>query len=410
MNVFVGRQPILDVNENIYGYELLYRNGEKNAFPNIDPEKATIELLINTFLSIGKDKIVGKHLSFINFTGSLLSQEIFESLDPEYVVIEILEDVAITPILLTHLQKLKEKGFKLALDDFILQREHKNHLRLFNLIDFIKVDFLHAEIKERTKIEQFAKNYPNIELIAEKVETNEEFQKAKTLGYSFFQGYFFAEPEVIRGFEIPPNVALHFQIIDELNVEVPNIDKIATLIKHDISLSYKLLRLINSPGIGVIQKISSIKQAIVIIGLNEMKKWIPVLALREIGNDKSSGPIQALVNYSLTRAKMCELLADKAGKKNIDEYFLTGLFSLMDVIMQQGWEDILKQIPLSDNVANTLMGVETEMTPYVKLVEAIERFDDEQVDILARELKIAENHLCVYSQQANRWSQLFELK
>ena len=157
VKIFVGRQPILDLHGNIYGYELLYRNSEKNVFPGIDPEKATIELLVNTFLSIGVDNIVGKSLSFINFSGKLLAQDVFDSLDPKRVVIEILEDVEITPSLLSKMRKLKEAGFALALDDFVLHKEYERNTNLFALIDYIKVDFLASTIAERSEIEKLSR-------------------------------------------------------------------------------------------------------------------------------------------------------------------------------------------------------------------------------------------------------------
>ena len=308
MNIFVGRQPILDLHGNIYGYELLHRNSEKNFFPGVNPEKATIELLVNTFLSIGVDNIAGESLSFINFSGKLLAQDVFDSLDPKRVVVEILEDVEITPSLLSKMRRLKDAGFSLALDDFVLHEQYKRNTNLFPLIDYIKVDFLASSIVERSEISKFVKKYPHITLLAEKIETEEQFNLAKKAGYTLFQGYFFAKPEIIKGFEIPSNVNLHFRIIERINSETPNINDIAELIMRDVSLSFKLLRFINSPGVGVPRKISSIKQAIVIIGLKETKKWMHVLALREIGGETANGRIQALVDYSLTRAKMCELL------------------------------------------------------------------------------------------------------
>ena len=408
MDIFVGRQPILDANENIYGYELLHRDGTSNAFPNIDPDKATVELLINTFISIGEEEIVGKHRSFINFTGGLLAQDIFDGFDPETVVIEILEDVAITSALLSRLRELKEMGFRLALDDFVLQENKQVNQQLFELVDYIKIDFMATHLEERAKVEQLVKQYSNITLLAEKVESKEDFERAKEAGYTLFQGYFFAKPEIIKGFEMPPKPVLHFEIIDLLNAEEPNIEEIAKLIKRDISLSYRLLRVINSPAIGLTRKISSIKQAIVILGLPEMRKWVQVLALREFGNKKSGGRIQALIDYSLTRAKLCELLAKETGIQNTDEYFLAGLFSLMDVIMKQEWEEILLLIPLSDKVTNTLTGSDTEIQPFIELVEAIERLEVEKIASLAIELKIDAHVLGTYSQQANRWARMLE--
>lgn len=408
LNIFVGRQPILDLEENIFGYELLYRNSEKNSFPTIDPDRATIELIVNTFLSIGASEVAGEGRVFINFTGSLLSQDIFGSLDPESVVIEILEDVAITPTLISKVRELRATGFRIAMDDFILQDQYEVHSDLFRHIDYLKIDFLNTTPLERIVIEKFSKKYANISLIAEKIETAAEFHSAKQSGYKLFQGYFFAKPEILKGFEFPPSIALHYQIINSLNKETPDFEEISELIKRDISLSYKFLRFINLPGVGVQRKISSIKQALVLVGLNAMKKWMHVLALREFDEDKQKGRVHALIEYSLTRAKMCELLAKKSGKGNLDEYFLAGMFSLMDVITKKEWSDILPYIPLTDTVSDTLQEMETEMTPYIKLAEAVERFNLKDIEKYAKEIGVDYEELSFYSQEANRWSHALE--
>ena len=181
INIFVGRQPILDQNGDIYGYELLYRNSYKNFFPNVNPEQATIGLLVNTFLTIGIEKVAGNSLSFINFTGELLAQDIFSNLDPEQVVIEVLENVEITPSLLTKLRLLKEMGFKIALDDFILQEQYSVHSELFKIVDFIKVDYLDTTPAERLEIEKFIKQYPAIVHACRKNRNRRTIQGGKSI-------------------------------------------------------------------------------------------------------------------------------------------------------------------------------------------------------------------------------------
>jgi len=408
VNVFVGRQPILDLDENIFAYELLYRNSSKNSFPEIDADEATIGLIVNTFMSIGIDVVNKGGLSFINFTGSLLAKEVFNYLDPKLVVIEILEDVEITPSLITKIRFMKDDGFKIAMDDFIMQKQYKIHASLFEFINYIKVDFLSSSMKERLIIEEFAVKYPHIELIAEKVETMEDYNYAKKSGYKLFQGYYFAQPEIISGFEIPTRMNLHFQIIKRLSEIEPDIASIAEFIKRDVSLSYKLLRFINSAGVGMPREISSINQAIMVIGINGMKKWMHVLTLRDIGNNAESGKVKALVQYSLTRAKMCELLAINARKKNPESYFLAGMFSLMDVITSRNWHDVLKMLPLSDEVTRTLMGMETEIKPYLALSIAVERFDLEKAKELSDELNISYSDLQSFTQTSNHWIQLLD--
>ncbi|WP_318615806.1 EAL and HDOD domain-containing protein [Sporosarcina sp. YIM B06819] len=408
IDIFVGRQPILDQQGDIFAYELLYRNSNDNFFPGVDSDIATIGLLVNTFLSIGVEKVAGKSVAFINFSGELLAQDIFSGLNPDRIIIEVLEDVEITPSLLTKMRLLKEAGFKIALDDFILQEQYLIHRVLFEIVDIVKVDYLHTTEDERIEIERFIKRYPNIQLLAEKIETEEQFLHAKTVGYQLFQGYFFAKPEIITGIEIPSNVSLHFQIIELFNKESPNIDEIASLIMRDMSLAYKLLRFINTMAFQVPKRISSIKQAIVVIGLQETKKWMLIIALHEMGEGQGKGRIKALVNFSLTRAKMCELLAKHADKKNPDEYFLAGMFSFLNVIMKRDWDDILEQIPLSDVVARTLKGEQTEITLSLELSKAIEQLDWKQFEQLAEEIGITNSKLSAYSLEAYRWAQIAE--
>lgn len=402
-SVFVGRQPILDRNGNLFGYELLYRNSEVNRFPNVNPEKATIGVLVNTFLTIGVDRVSGAYPSFINFTGELLAQDLYEHLNPARVIIEVLEDVEITPTLLTKLRKLKNQGFRIALDDFVLTKQYEVEKGLFTIIDFIKVDFFQSDRQERERIQNFVRIYPNVQLLAEKIETEAEFEEAKKAGYTLFQGYFFATPEIVKGAEVPSIEEHNFRIMDRLNTELPSIRDVAGLITQDMSLTYKLLRFINTYAFGIPRKITSIQQAIILIGLQETKKWIYIITLHQMGVGEGKGRTKVLVDYSLVRAKLCELLAKRKGHQNSDEFFLVGMFSMLDVILHRDWHEIEQDIPLSDNVMHTLMGEPTQMSPYIQLVIAVERLDVPRMKALCAELDIPMNDLCVYSQEAIRW-------
>lgn len=408
LNVFVGRQPIFDQSGNIYAYELLYRNSEENNFPNINPEKATIELLINTFLTIGIDQVVGRTRSFINFSEKLLKHDVIKQLNPKVVVIEILEDAEITPYFIKQLSGLKKAGFKLVLDDFVLHPKYDLHPELYKLINIIKVDFMNTILTERTRIETLVKNYPHISLLAEKVETEEQYEEAKQLGYLLFQGYFFARPEIIKSPDIPSNYALHLHLFQRLNEEVADIDEITHLIMRDVSLSYKLLRYINSLAFGVPNKISSIKQAIMLMGLNKARKWMQILLLHDIGTGVGKGREKALIDHSLIRAKVCEQLAKKKGKQNSEAFFLVGMFSLINIIMQRSWEDILPQLSLSKEITETLLGKETEMLPYIKLCKALEKFNWELIEKYCVEIGITKAELRTISTAAHHWVTHFD--
>lgn len=406
--IFVGRQPIIDLNGNVFAYELLYRSSNINSFPNINPEQGTLQLLVNTFLTIGIDNVSGNHLSFINFTDELLADDLVLNLNPKKVVIEVLENVAITSSLITRLREFKSEGFLIALDDFVLQSQVEIYNELFKLVNFIKVDYLNTTRKERKTIQSYLEDYPEMILLAEKVETVQQYEEAKKDGYELFQGFFFAKPDIIQGVEIPTAMQLHIYIMEHLNVESPNIDEISLLIMQDISIAYKLLRYINTLAFEVPKKITSIKQAIVLIGLQNMKKWIKVLMLNDLALHSESDQVKSLISYSLTRAKLCELMAKYSKKENIDEYFLTGMFSLINLILDKSWEETVQLFPLSDMILKTIQGEETEISPYLLLAIYIERFEWEAVEPLAKKLNIPLSKLSEFTVHAHRWTQALD--
>lgn len=407
-NIFVGKQAIFDRKGNIYGYELLYRSSEENRFVHTDPEQATVELLINTFTTIGIDNIVGKTKSFINFPQSSLEKGIADTLDARFVIVEVLEDVEFTNDVMLALRRLKKRGFKIALDDFVLDPNRIIPNDLYRLIDIIKVDFLLSNYSERRKVESMAKRYPNISLLAEKIETDDEYNEAKRHGYALFQGYFFSKPEIVKGKEIPSNYMIHFQIIKELNEEEPDVNRISNLLMHDISLSYKLLRYINSVTFDIPNEVSSINQAIMLMGLDEAKRWFRILLLREMGVGSGRGRERALVDRSLVRAKICELVAKEKRIWKTDEYFLTGLFSLIDIIMRNELEFIIPQLSLSNEISQTLLGKETKISPYLQLAIALEEFKFEEAKEAAQQIGIEAKRLSEIVQDAHHWATLFD--
>src|SRR5699024_3538140 len=292
ITVYVGRQPIFDCTGNIFGYELLYRNSMINTFPQeVNPEQATIELLVNTFLTIGIDRLVGQTKSFINFSQLSLKKDIVEQLDPRFVIIELLEDVKINEGVIKTISKLRKRGFKIALDDFSFRQvnDHTVLPQLFQKVNIIKVDFLNTKPFDRRNIETLAKQYRHITLLAEKIETKLDYDEAKRHGYLLFQGFYFSQPEVIKGTEIPANYLLHLQLIKEFNELEPSVEKITELFMRDVSLSYKLLRYINSLTFDIPHQIKSINQAIMMMGLTESKRWLRILLLRDLGVGEGRG-------------------------------------------------------------------------------------------------------------------------
>lgn len=404
MEVFIGRQPIFNLNEQVIAFELLYRKKNVNTFPLVNPDVATIDVLVNAFLSVGFEELTKGKPCFVNFTENLLMNSFLDFLDPEKVVIEILEDVPITVQLVKRVKVLKSKGFKIALDDFVLDKRVQHYDELFAQTDYIKVDFLLSSLSERMEIENHVRtHYPHIKLLAEKVETRNQYEVAKHSGYVLFQGYFFEKPQVIMTRDIPPNTVQYLHIISLLKDEEPNVTEVAENIERDISLTYKLLQLINSSSKRTKSKVRSIKQAILLLGLTELRKWIYLLAMREIEHSKNNDIFKELMRSSLFRAKVCEKLAKLEYKRNFPEYFLLGMFSLIDSLLQRPMYVILQQLPFSDEIAETISGGETAMSPYLQFSIALGKLDWETLGELAPMFKLDMVHIDKIYEEATEW-------
>ncbi|GEK33459.1 EAL and HDOD domain-containing protein [Kurthia sibirica] len=411
MEIFIGRQPIFDMDEKLFAYELLYRSGgERNEFVAIDSNRATIEVLINSFFSIGFDELANGTPCFINFTEELIMSDIFESLSPKDIVVEVLEDVPITATLIRRLKQIKRMGFRIALDDFMIQSNIHLYTQLFQQTDIIKVDFLSTTEEQRFTLEQrLKKEHPHIILLAEKVETRTHYFEARMAGYRLFQGYYFMQPQIIKGNEIPANMLQYYQVIALLKNPEPDIDELAEQIEHDVALSFKLLKLINTSSKRTKKKIRSIKQAILLLGLTDLQKWVYILAYRESGRKKGSDLYEELMKASLCRAKLCELIAKKAGYRNYSEYFLVGMFSLIDALLEKPLNTILTQLPLSDEIIDAISGTHAEMSAILNMAIALERTDWQKIEILQQSVAITTDDLLTYAEQANKWTTNLEL-
>ena len=404
MDIFIGRQPIFNIEEEIVAYELLYRNNNKNVFPQIDSDSATLGVIINSFLSIGINEVANGKPSFVNFTENLIMKESLDFLDPTAVVIELLEDISITNELIERVKILKNLGFKIALDDFIMNEEVLIYDELFLNIDYIKIDFLLTPLIERMEIENKVKTqFPSIQLLAEKVETRDDFEIAKRTGYSLFQGYFFEEPQIITSTDIPPNLVQYFQIITLLKDEELDIDVLVENIEREISLAYKLLQLINNSAKRIKSKVRSIKQAILLLGLTELRKWIYLLAMRESNVQNNNDVFKELMYASLFRAKVCEKLARRNNKHNYSEYFLVGLFSLIDSLLQRPINTILDKLPLSEILLETISGETTEMTPYLQMSIALNKLEWDQIEPLAEKFAISHQEIIEIYEDVILW-------
>lgn len=404
MEVFVARQPIFDRKQKVFAYELLFRSGfEQNFFDNSDGDASSKQVLTNSFLSIGMDTMTNGKKAFVNFTRKLLLDQVASIFPKDLMVVEILEDIEPDDEMVSACKKLKDLGYLLVLDDFVFAPGYEN---LINLVDIIKVDFIQTQGTERgTVIHDVGAS--RIEYLAEKVETQEDFEQAVDLGYSYFQGYYFSKPQIIAGHDVPAHKLNYLQILNEINQPEVDFDELEKVFKQDLSLSYKLLNYMNSVHFGFKNKIRSIKHALSLLGIDESKKWLSLFALQIIGKDKS----EELLSMSLIRANSCEMIAPLIGCKNrASELFLMGLFSMIDALLDQPLEGILAKLPLADDIKKALLGEKNQMGDVFELVVNYEKGDWVNFSEYAARLSVKETELIdIFQMALEKATQSFQL-
>ena len=366
MYSYVARQPILDIEQQVVAYELLFRDGQSNSFPDIDPNQATSNILTNNHLTLGLEQVTGNLPAYINFHADALIFHFPSSLDPNNVVLEILEDVPITDELLLACKLLHEKGYKLALDDFDFDAKWE---AFYPIVDIIKIDVLQFSILEISKLVRKISGL-DITLLAEKVETLQQFEKLKMLGFTLFQGYFFAKPEMLKQRKITTSKQNILELISQANQIDLDIQRISEIFSIDLGLTYKLLRFINSPSYGSSQEITSLKHALVYIGQVELKKFIALLAMSDLNSDKNP----EILRLSLARAKFCEQIARaRFENENPPKAFLTGILSLIDGILDHELEQVLDVLPIHEEIKSALKNETCDLGNYLLLVKNIEK-------------------------------------
>lgn len=365
MDIFIARQPIFNRHKKLYAYELLHRISGENVYNSFDGDRATANLLINTFLSIGLDKITSSNKAFINFTEQHLLEGTALGLSPDNIVVEILEQVPASPEIISACRELKEQGFTLALDDFVFTDGMEP---LVELVDIIKIDFLEQNLKEiEDQNKHFNKGH---KLLAEKIETYGQFTAALDMGFDYFQGYFFCRPEVLIRKDISSLKANLLSLLAEVNKKEFSLAAVEKMIGVDVSISYKLLRYINSVYYFLVTKVTTIGRALNYLGESGTRRFVSLVAASELSSDKP----HELLRTSLTRARFCELLARHSPQGyDPEELFLMGLFSLLPAMLDMEMVDIMEQLPLSTSVAGSLLGRESPYTPYLEVVCAYEQ-------------------------------------
>jgi c-di-GMP-related signal transduction protein len=369
MDVFVARQPVFTALKKIFGYELLFRLGLENYFPDIDGDVATSNLLSNIFFPFDFKEILGEKPGLINFTEKLILQMVPLLLPKKNFIVEVLENIEPDEKIISSLAILKEKGFTIALDDFVY---HKKFRPMIALSKIIKFDIRATPLESLHEILHDLRSDYKILFLAEKVETYAEFEQAKEMGFDLFQGYFFSRPEVLSTKGISSGQITKLGLINEVGKRELNLKKIEGLIKKDVSVSFKLLRFINSAYFTRRNSIDTIKDAITYLGTEELKRFINIVVISDLSATKPN----ELVRTSIIRARMCESCGKVLNTNfSTDELFTLGLFSFMDAILDCKMEIILSYIAFSEKMKEALLGQNKEFKIILNIVDIFEKGD-----------------------------------
>lgn len=349
--IIIGRQPIYDSQLKVYAYELLFRSSASTTVSGVTAATADLatSMVINyAFMELGIERVLGNHIGFVNLTRNFLLSDDPMPFTQDKIVLEVLEDIEVDPQLIEAIEKLVQQGYTLALDDFIYQ---ENLAPLVKLAKIIKVDVLGVEEASLRQHVDILKNYP-VQLLAEKIETLEQYELCQQLGFELFQGYYFSRPTILEDKPLPKDQMKLFQIIEKLQDPDIEFEQIEQLIVQDVGLSYKLLRLLNSAAMELRRNVDSIQQALVMLGLKAIRTWTTLIALNTI----QSHPAELMTN-ALIRAKMCEQLAPRYGVSE-QTGFVLGVFSNIDVMMGLPMPKVLQSLPLNDEVKAALIARE----------------------------------------------------
>ncbi|MDA0738921.1 MAG: HDOD domain-containing protein [Nitrospirae bacterium] len=367
---FVGRQPIYGRSIDVFAYELLFRNNEVNRASFTDGDAATAQVMLNTFVEIGLDHIVDHHLAFINLTRDFVLGNYCVALPKDRVVLEVLENMGVDQELMDALQRLSKLGYRIALDDFVY---HESLKPLVEIADIIKVDVLELDRETVAEHVKILRQYP-VKLLAEKVETHEEFEFCRDLGFDYFQGYFFCKPNVISAKPMPVNRMAILALLTQLQNPTIEISQLERIIQEDFSLGAQVLRYINSAFFEMPKQIDSIDQAVYMVGTDRLRTWASLLMLARI-EDK---PVELFVT-AIVRARMCEQLALVHHVRDVDQYFTVGLFSILDGLLDQPLEDIIPTLPLGLDIQEGLVHKKGSLGMTLDCVLAYERGDWDSV-------------------------------
>lgn len=395
MNVFVTRQPIFNRHQRVFAYELLFRDGVCDAFPGVDGGMDPSRLLSSSFFTAGIEQIANGRKAFIAFTEDMLLSGVPTKFPAQSVVVEILQDVPPTEEVIAACQSLVHKGYMLILNDFVYTG---NHLPLLELAKIIRVDFMRASDDHLLELIDIAKKY-HCKLLAEKIETHEDYDRAGRLGFFYFQGYFFSKPEILQKKELTSSKMILMQLLMEVNRAGLEVKTLENLIKQDVAISYALLKCLNSAYYSRLQPISSIRQAITFLGEQGTRMFVSLIAIGKLSENKPD----ELIRVSCIRARFLELLGEEL-KQDSGAFFVLGLFSLLDVMLDTPMQSLMKQLPVSADISQALVDKTGPYFPYLELVQMLEHGRWSDLDASIQHLGLEEINMMDFYLDGVRWA------
>ena len=391
---YVARQPILTSNEQVFGYELLFRDGVEDYFQSTDPDVAS-RSTVDTSMLMGLDILCDGRRAFINCTRDTLLKDYVTLLPPAQAVAEIVKSVAVDDLVEAACIRLKKGGYMIALDDFVVDDPRSG---LARFADIIKIDTKSTSAEHQAAI--FKRHAtPACRMLAKTVETRESFSDGKNAGFSYFQGYFFRKPELLHAREIPKHRVNYMRLLQAISSDDLELSEVDGIIKGEPSLCYRLLRYLNSAAFGFSSEIHSVKHGLSILGEREVRRWVRMVATLGAGQDKPSD----LVLSAMVRARYCELLGSKIPHGESD-LFLVGLLSLMDAILEIPMGVVLEGISLDRETRAVLLGQTSNLEPVYRLMLSQEAADWTQLSKLCAQVKLPESVATEYHWKAMQWA------
>lgn len=386
MDQYIARQPILDVQQRLYAYELLYRGKDHYTLAQVSGNKATTSLLSSTFLTLGIEHISGQKPCFINFTEELLVKRIPASFPNNKLVVEVLENVQVSDEVIASCRFLKEQGYQIALDDFIYDRKFSP---LIELADIVKIDVRLTPLNSIHKTLHYLQPY-RVKLLAEKVESRNEFELANKLGFKYFQGYYFSRPENIEIKEVNATKLNLINLLAEVSKKTTDTNRLQKIISADVAISYKLLRFLDSAYFYRLQKVKTVKHAIAYLGELELRRFVLLVLVSELAADQPN----ELVRLAVVRAKFLELMVQGSRLETLGpELFLLGLFSLLDIMLNISMADVMEKLPLEEGIKDALSTMQGKYASFLRIAIAYERNQERQLETALRQVGLDPNVL-----------------